>query len=206
MSQTTNITINKNRNILVTDAIIYAKGKYIIVISGLDKELINKMCLLMASILKYTYISFIDKNFSMIDDKKHYNEIFKKVEYLLNIKPQGIIISTTSLPEEYSIFDVKLHINLAINQTYFENIKKKYNFSKELLLNDYNNILKTNKINKYINVKIDSDFNQIKKQIFNTIITSIEKHYYGTKYEKILQYIIYYDSSVTAQHCYYYVK
>jgi len=125
MSQT-NITINKNRNILVTDAIIHAKGKYIIVISGLDKELINKICLLMASILKYTYISFIDKNVFIDDDKKHYNEIFKKVEFLLNIKPQGIIISTSSLPEKYSIFDVKLHINLAINQTYFENIKKKY--------------------------------------------------------------------------------
>jgi hypothetical protein len=170
MSQTTNIIINKNRNILVTDAIIHVKGKYIIVISGLDKEFVNKMCLLMASILKYTYISFIDKNVSIDDDKKHYNEIFKKVEYLLNIKPQGIIISTSSLPEKYSIFDVKLHINLAINQTYFENIKKKYDYPKELL-NDYNNILKTNKINKYINVKIDSDLNQIKKQIFNTIIT-----------------------------------
>ena len=187
MSQTTNIIINNNnKNILITDAIIHVKGIYIIVISGLDKVFVNNICLLMSNILKYTYLSYIDLDKIINNDKNYYNDILKKVEYFKNIKPQGFIISLSSLPEKYTMFDVKLHINLSINQTYFDNIKKKYNYSNELFI-DYNNILKSNKINKYINIKLDSDLNQIKIQIFNTIITSIEKHYYGINYSKVLQ-------------------
>jgi hypothetical protein len=170
--------------ILVTDAIIHTKKKYIIVISGLDNDIVNNVCLEMAGILKYTYLSFLDIPIS--DDQKYYNNILYRIEYLLNIRPQGIIISLLSFPNKYNMFDAKLHINLSINQTYFDNIKKKFDYSNDLLI-EYNNVLKSNKVNKYINTKLDSDFNQIKKQVFDTIITSIEKTYYGTNYDTILQ-------------------
>jgi hypothetical protein len=171
--------------ILVTEAIIHTKKKYIIVISGLDKDIVNDICLKMSQILKYTYLSFLDN--PIIDDSKNYNNIFYRVEELLKIKPQGIIISLLSYPDKYTMIDVKLHINLAINQTYFNNIKKKYDYLDDFFIK-YNNILKNNKVHKYINIKLDSDLNQIKKQCFDTIITSIEQAYYGTNYEKILQY------------------
>jgi hypothetical protein len=171
--------------ILVTEAIIHTKKKYIIVISGLDKDIVNDICLEMAQVLKYTYLSFLDN--SITDDSKNYNNIFYRVEELLKIKPQGIIISLLSYPDKYTMIDVKLHINLAINQTYFYNIKKKYGYLDDLFLK-YDNILKNNKVHKYINIKLDSDLNQIKHQCFNTIITSIEKAYYGTNYDKVLQY------------------
>ena len=170
--------------ILITDAIIHTKKKYIIVISGLDQDIVNNICLEMAQILKYTYLSFLDNPIS--DDQKNYNNIFYRVEYLLNIKPQGMIISLLSFPDKYNMFDVKLHINLSINQIYFNNIKNKYNYSNDLLI-EYNNILKSNKVNKYINTKFDSDLSQIKKKVFDTIIASIEKTYYGTNYDKVLQ-------------------
>jgi len=171
--------------ILVTEAIIHTKKKYIIVISGLDKDIVNDICLEMSQILKYTYLSFLDN--PIIDDSKNYNNIFYRVEELIKIKPQGIIISLLSYPDKYTMIDVKLHINLAINQTYFNNIKKKYDYLDDFFIK-YNNILKNNKVHKYINIKLDSDLNQIKKQCFDTIITSIEQAYYGTNYEKILQY------------------
>jgi hypothetical protein len=171
--------------ILVTEAIIHTKKKYIIVISGLDKDIVNDICLKMSQILKYTYLSFLDN--PIIDDSKNYNNIFYRVEELIKIKPQGIIISLLSYPDKYTMIDVKLHINLAINQTYFNNIKKKYDYLDDFFIK-YNNILKNNKVHKYINIKLDSDLNQIKKQCFDTIITSIEQAYYGTNYEKILQY------------------
>jgi hypothetical protein len=186
MSLTTDITIHTNKNkILITDAIIHSKGKYIIVISGLDKDFVNNICLEMAQILKYTYLSYLDNPIS--DNMRDYNNIFYRVEYLLNIKPQGMIISLLSFPEKYTMIDVKLHINLSINQTYFDNIKNKYKYPNDILI-DYNDILKSNKINKYINIKLDSDLNQIKQTIFDTIIINIEKHYYGDKYDKIEQY------------------
>ena len=171
--------------ILVTDAIIHTKKKYIIVISGLDKDVVNNVCLEMAQTLKYTYLSFLDNPIS--DNQKNYNNIFYRVEYLLNIKPQGIIISLLSFPEKYNMIDVKLHINLSINQTYFDTIKNKFNYSNDLFI-EYNNVLKSNKVNKYINTKLDPDLNQIKQQVFDTIITSVEKTYYGTNYDKVLQY------------------
>jgi hypothetical protein len=181
----TNITIHTNKtNILVTEAIIHAKGKYIIIISGLDKDFVNNICLQMSQILNYTYLFFLDNPIS--DDSKNYNNILDRVEELLKIKPQGIIISLLTYPDKYTMINVKLHINLSINQTYFNNIKNKYNYSDNFFI-EYNNILKSNKINKYINIKLDSDFKQIKRQCFDTIITSIEKHYYGTNYDKVLE-------------------
>jgi hypothetical protein len=185
MSLTTNVTIHTNKtNILVTEAIIHTKGKFIIVISGLDKDIVNNICLEMSQKLNYTYLFFLDN--PIIDDSKYYNNIFYRVEELLKIKPQGIIISLLSYPDKYTMIDVKLHINLSINQTYFNNIKNKYKYSDNFLI-EYNNILKSNKVNKYINIKLDSDFKKIKKQCFDTIITSIEKKYYGTNYDKVLE-------------------
>ena len=57
--------------LLVTDAIIHYKKKYIIVISGLDKEIVNDICFEMSQILKYTYLPYLDLDVvNHIDDEK----------------------------------------------------------------------------------------------------------------------------------------
>ena len=123
--------------LLVTDAIIQYKKKYIIVISGLDKEIVNDICFEMSQILKYTYLPYLDLDINkhIDDEKKNYDNIYLKIKTLIDVKPQGIILSLLSLPEKYNIFDVKLHINLSINQNYFNNIKKKY----KIYIKNYNN-------------------------------------------------------------------
>jgi hypothetical protein len=170
--------------ILITDAIIYAKKKYIIVITGLDKKIVDNVCLEMAQDLKYTYLCYLDHPNN--NNRDIYSNIHERVDTLLNIKPQGIIISLLSFSENLNLVDVKLHINLSINKNYFESIKKMYKYNDDFF-NEYNDIIKSNKFIKYINIKLDSDLNDIKDKVFNNIIIYIEKAYYGLNYKKILE-------------------
>ena len=93
-----------------------------------------------------------------------------------------MFILAKSFPSNNIKLPIDLHINISLNKT----LTMELDTSKtENLYEQYQEIIKTNRVNRYINIKKDYDLDEIILNIFNIIIDDIEKKVYGDKYNTL---------------------
>jgi len=144
----------------IIDALFLRQPSYIVLISSLLPNL-EEVVADVAKDLNFTYLCF---NHIETD----YNPVNKRVHQLLEKKQQGIIVCGSSFPTDKLDFHVNYHIHLSLNKTMFSELKIKTDYDT------YTEGLKSNFINKYINIKPEFDVQKIGDEIFNRIINHID--------------------------------
>lgn len=162
----------------VLDIILIQKKKYIVLLSGLPFSPIEKIASELEKDFNATTLNFLHLDFN--DDLSVINN---RVSTLLQkSEPQPIFILAKSFPSSILKLPVDLHLNISLNKT----LTMELDPSKtENLYEQYQEIIKTNRVNRYINIKKDYDLNEIILNIFNFIIDDIEKKVYGDKYDNL---------------------
>lgn len=145
----------------IIEALFLQQPSYIILLSGLLPEL-EDVTSDIAKDLNFTYLCF--------NHLKHdYNPINKRVNQLLEKKTQGLILCGKQFPKDKLDFKVNLHIHLSINKTLISELNIDVNY--ETYIED----LKSNFINKYVNIKPGYSVEKIGDDIFDYIIASVDK-------------------------------
>jgi hypothetical protein len=146
----------------IVDALFLQQSSYIILLSGLLPEL-EEVVSDVAKDLNFTYLCFNHV-------KQDYNAVNKRVNDLLEKKKvQGLILCGKQFPRDKLDFKVNLHIHLSINKTLMSELKIEQNHDT------YVEELKTNFINKYINIKPGYVVEKIGDDVFDYIIASVGK-------------------------------
>jgi hypothetical protein len=169
-----------DKEINIIDAILMQKKVYNIIISGLAAELITNISKILESdfnaiVLNYNHLE-LDDNLTVVNDRVNDILLKKKDE------PQIIIIIGKLFVAKKIKFQVDYHIHLSINKTLFLEL---YPDKTSEYYDNYADVLKTNYVNKYMNVKKESDINEIINNIFDLIIENIEKILYGDKFNAL---------------------
>jgi hypothetical protein len=151
---------DKDFEMNIVDALFVRKPSYIVLISGLIPEL-EEITSEVAKDLGFTYLCFSHV-------KSNYNPVNKRVHELLDKKVQGIIVCGSQFPSEKLDFKVNYHIHLSINKTMFADLKSNVEFDT------YTKNLKTNFINKYINIKAGYKVVDVADDVFDNIIKQID--------------------------------
>lgn len=145
----------------IVDALFLQQSSYIILLSGLLPEL-EDVVSDVAKDLNFTYLCFNHV-------KQDYNAVNKRVNQLLEKKTQGLILCGKQFPKDKLDFKVNLHIHLSMNKTLMSELKIDENHDT------YIEGLKTNFINKYINIKPGYVVEKIGDDVFDYIIASVDR-------------------------------
>jgi hypothetical protein len=130
---------------------ILEKNNFIVLLTANDNKLLEEISKDICNDLNFIYLDYFN-----VED---YSVINSRIESLIDTEKNiGIIIFGKSFPSENLDFNVNYHIH----------INKKDN-------NEYIEILKTNIINKFINLKEGININDI---IFDLIIKKVESMLY----------------------------
>lgn len=153
----------------IIDALFVRHSSYIVLLSGLLPEL-ESVVSDVAKDLGFTYLCFNHI-------KGDYNPINKRVNDLLEKKKvKGLILCGRQFPKDKLDFRVNLHIHLSLNKTLFSRQKMED-------YETYTEELKTNFINKYINIKPEYDIEKIADDVFDYIVSAIDKIVHSEKAE-----------------------
>lgn len=146
--------------------VILKSSPYIILLSGLPESHIIDI------------LENVSKSFphSLTFDYMHITDDFTAMNTRINDvlkKNKLIFIISKSFPQAKIDFSYNLHINLSINSKILDNPE---------LLNSYHESLNENVINKYYNIKPDTDIESLCDKIFDYIIDNMERYVYKDKY------------------------
>lgn len=161
----------------IVDAIINKNKMYNIFISGLDSTILEQI----ADILSNDFKRVIILNFLHFNLEDNYDINFKEkintrvIQILKQNEnnPQILFILAKHFPIKYIEFKYDYHIHISFKNFY---LKEKHIVVD---IENYNNIIKENIINKFINYKNNLD--DLVDEIFKFIIADIEKKLYKRK-------------------------
>ena len=159
----------------VLDIILKQKKKYIVLLSGQQFSPIEKI----ASELEKDFVAIV-LNYLHLELNDDLTVINNRVSDLLQKnEPQVMIIIAKSFPTSNIKIPIDLHINISLNKSLTIELDPS---KTNNLYEQYQEIIKTNRVSRYINIKNDYDIDEIILNIFNIIIDDIEKKVYGDKY------------------------
>lgn len=161
--------MNHEYNIL--DVILLKNKKYIVLLSGLPFSPIEKIAAELekdfnAITLNYLHLELND-DLSVINNRV--TDLLKKT------KSQLIIILAKSFPSNNIKLPIDIHFNISISKNLVIELDPN---KTPNLYEQYQEIIKTNKVNRYINIKKDYNLDEIILHIFNFIIDDITKKVY----------------------------
>jgi len=166
--------MNKEYNVL--EMLLLKKKKYIVLFSGLKCSPVEKIINDLTKIY-----NAIDLNFLHLNLNDDISVINNRVNNLLKEdKQQPYFIVGKTFPKDNLTIPVDLHINISLNYKLLKELDNTQN-----LYEDYKKEMEKNRVNKYINLNKEYDYNKILSNIFEIIIDDIEKKVYGDKYDKL---------------------
>jgi hypothetical protein len=163
----------------VLDVLLMRKKKYIILFSGLDFSPVEQIVNDLSKDFNSTVLNFIHLGLedSLDPVNTRVNDLLNKSGTSSN-KPLFIIGKTFPLTKLK--IPVDLHIHISLHQFA---ILKLDPLKRQDLPTKYLESIKTNRVNKYINLKKEYSIEKIEDDIFKIIIDDIEKKVYGEEYE-----------------------
>ena len=144
----------------IIDALFIKHQHYIVLLSGLVPEL-EAIAEDVAKSLGFTHLCFMHI-------KTDYDPVNKRVQDMIDQKKQGLIVCGPTFPSDKLGFRVDLHIHLSITRTMANEKDDKIDYEA------YLESVKTNRINKYINVKPGYDVAQLGDAVFDVVIANID--------------------------------
>jgi len=161
--------MNHEYNIL--DVILLKNKKYIVLLSGLPFSPIEKIAAELEKDFNAITLNYL--HLELNDDLSVINN--RVTDLLQKTKSQLIII----LAKSFSSNNIKLPIDIHFNISLSKNLIIELDTTKTSnLYEQYQETIKTNRINKYINIKKDYNLDEIILNIFNFIIDDINKKIY----------------------------
>lgn len=175
---------NSNNSPNVLDIILMKNKKYIILFSGLEispiEEIVNDLAKnFNAIVLNYLHLE-LNNNLKVMNERVL--DLISKTQTQTQTQTQALFIMAKSFPTEYLKIPIDYHFNIFLNKTTVLELDNKQTFDS---YDNYQKILLTNKINKFIKIKKEIPLDNIIGDIFSIIIDDIEKKVYGEKYDKL---------------------
>ncbi len=164
----------------VLDVLLMRKKKYIVLFSGLDFSPVEQIVNDLSKDFNSTVLNFIHLG---LDDSL--DPINTRVNDLLNKSgnsPKALFIIGKSFPSSKLKIPVDLHIHISLHQIA---ILKLDPLKRQDLPTKYIESIKTNRVNKYINLQKEYSIGKIEDDVFNVIVDDIEKKVYGDQYETL---------------------
>lgn len=161
----------------VLDVLLMKKKKYIVLFSGLDFSPVEQIANDLANdfgaiVLNFIHLGLTD---SLDPINNRVNDLLAKKES--NPKPLFVIAKT--FPLSNLKIPVDVHIHISLHQIAIQRLDP---LKRSELPQQYMDSIKTNRVNKYINLKKEFDINEVENEIFEIIIDDIEKKVYGDDY------------------------
>lgn len=161
----------------VLDVLLMKKKKYIVLFSGLDFSPVEQIANDLSKDFNSTVLNFIHLG---LDDSL--DPINSRVNDLLNKTNKPLFIIGKTFPSSKLKIPVDLHIHISLHQIA---ILKLDPLKRQDLPAKYVESIKTNRVNKYINLQKEYLLDKIEDEIFSIIIEDIEKKVYGDQYESL---------------------
>lgn len=161
----------------VLDVLLMRKKKYIVLFSGLDFSPVEQIANDLAKDFNSIVLNFIHLG---LDDSL--DPINSRVSDLLNKSPKPLFVIGKTFPSSKLKIPVDLHIHISLHQIA---ILKLDPLKRQDLPTKYLESIKTNRVNKYINLQKEYSVPLVEDEIFTLIIDDIEKKVYGDQYETL---------------------
>jgi hypothetical protein len=151
----------------IVDALFVKYPHYVVLLSGVLSD-IEAVAEGVGKDLGFTHLCFthIDKDYAPVN---------KRVNDLIDKKKQGLVVCGPAFPQDELDFRVDVHIHLSVTKTMAAEFDKSLDYDK------YIESLKTNRINKYINVKPGYDIEKIGDAVFDFVISNIDSKVHPKK-------------------------
>jgi hypothetical protein len=163
----------------VLDVLLMRKKKYIILFSGLDFSPVEQIVNDLSKDFNSTVLNFIHLG---LEDSL--DPVNNRVNDLINKSnpTKALFIIGKTFPSSKLKIPVDLHIHISLHQIA---ILKLDPLKRQDLPTKYVESIKTNRVNKYINLQKDYSIDKIEDEIFSIIVDDIEKKVYGDQYETL---------------------
>ncbi len=161
----------------VLDVLLMKKKKYIVLFSGLDFSPVEQIANDLSKDFNSTVLNFIHLG---LEDSL--DPINSRVNDLLNKTNKPLFIIGKTFPSSKLKIPVDLHFHISLHQIA---ILKLDPLKRQDLPAKYVESIKTNRVNKYINLQKEYSLDKIEDEIFSIIIEDIEKKVYGDQYESL---------------------
>jgi len=163
----------------VLDVLLMRKKKYVILFSGLDFSPVEQIVNDLSKDFNSTVLNFIHLG---LEDSL--DPVNTRVNDLLNksgtSSTKALFIIGKTFPLLKLKIPIDLHIHISLHQIA---ILKLDPLKRQDLPTKYLESIKTNRVNKYINLQKEYSIEKIEDEIFSIIINDIEKKVYGEEYE-----------------------
>ncbi len=161
----------------VLDVLLMRKKKYIVLFSGLDFSPVEQIANDLSKDFNSTVLNFIHLG---LEDSL--DPVNTRVNDLINKSNKPLFIIGKTFPSSKLKIPVDLHIHISLHQIA---ILKLDPLKRQDLPAKYVESIKTNRVNKYINLQKEYSLDKIEDEIFNIIVDDIEKKVYGDQYESL---------------------
>jgi hypothetical protein len=165
----------------VVEAVLQRHRHFVVLVSGIDTKMVDRLCRDINTDLAFTYFPYLD--LPLQPKQADLVPMMDAVDAALKGPSAGVLVAARSFPADLLTFRVDYHVNLSVNRAHFEATKALEKYGDNDFY-DYKKHLETNRINKYINVKSDTDLEHIANLVFYLVIDSIEKKVYKKDYEE----------------------
>jgi len=166
----------------VLDVLLMRNKKYIVLFSGLDFSPVEKIANDLAKDFNSTVLNFIHLGLedSLDPVNTRVSDLLDKSK--INTNPKPLFVIGKTFPSSKLKIPVDLHIHISLHQIAILRLDP---LKRQDLPAKYVESIKTNRVNKYINLQKEYSIDKIEDDIFNIIVGDIEKKVYGDQYETL---------------------
>lgn len=164
----------------VLDVLLMKKKKYIVLFSGLDFSPVEQITNHLANDFEAIVLNFI--HLSLTDSLDPINNRVNDLIGKKDSNPKPLFVIAKTFPLTKLKIPIDLHIHISLHQIAIQRLDP---LKRPELSAQYMESIKTNRVNKYINLKKEFEVSEIEDEIFGIIIDDIEKKVYGDDYQTL---------------------